>query len=362
VLTELTYYEKPKSQSGFLSSKLKKIFVAQFFNTAILAIIVNLSIFGGEHAAPLYYSPEWFEKVGASIKVTMWIQAFVNPIKPILMFKVKSRLAPRSFSDAQHPQEQMEALMRPEFNIGVRSAQTLMVIFVCLLYSAGMPDLNLICFASLFVAFWADKYCLLFCSRPPPSYDEGIGYTFISFVRPGVFLHCIFGLGFYKLTSFQLAGVPLATLAVLYITYYLRGYIFNCFTCCGPCIRCAFKLICCLCRTFLAACAKEKYRVPDRFESFEDLNHEMSVVNGFICSYAVEEQTLYKPLVELANRSEQMSHEEMDEFVERQEDAAIEIYQKAQARQQHAVDRAMRKTEARMTQRKGGESQGLRED
>ena len=60
----------------------------------------------------------------------------------------------------------------PEFYIDYRYSQILTIIYICLMFSSGMPILYLVTFVHLSVMFWIDKIYLLRVCRTPKNYDR----------------------------------------------------------------------------------------------------------------------------------------------------------------------------------------------
>merc|ERR1711871_731702 len=80
-------------------------------------------------------------------------------LRLVMKFKVKSYLT----------QESLDQLLDlPEWNISLRCAQSLNVIFVCFMYCGVMPVLAYAGSVYCAIAYWMDKWCLLrFCRKPP---------------------------------------------------------------------------------------------------------------------------------------------------------------------------------------------------
>src|SRR5687768_7290285 len=60
----------------------------------------------------------------------------------------------------------------PDFLIDFRYSQILTVVFICLLYGAGLPLLYFSTVINLMIIYWLDKYFLLRICKVPKRYDE----------------------------------------------------------------------------------------------------------------------------------------------------------------------------------------------
>jgi hypothetical protein len=82
----------------------------------------------------------------------------------------------------------------PEFLLYQRYAQVLNTLFVCLLFSSGMPLLVPICFLTFFFYYWVDKFALLRFYSLPPRLDATLARAVGNVLEYSVFLHLLFGM------------------------------------------------------------------------------------------------------------------------------------------------------------------------
>eukprot|EP00644_Phytophthora_capsici_P000084 jgi/Phyca11/13532/fgenesh1_pg.PHYCAscaffold_4_\ len=162
ILNGLVALEKHHTQSSLVVSRVTKIFLAQFCNTALLMLVINananyfsksaivsetgtsnegislgaLQILDGEYSD---FSADWYNDVGVALMLTMIINSF-------------------------NTQRDLEALYRgPKFDLAARYAQSLTTIFITYMFSAGMPLLHFIGFGAMIMTYWADKFILMHC-------------------------------------------------------------------------------------------------------------------------------------------------------------------------------------------------------
>lgn len=101
--------------------------------------------------------------------------------------------------------EYMELYVGPYFHIDIRYAQILTSIFVCMVYSAGMPILYLCVFLFSFFAYYVDKFLgkyiliilVLRFYRTPPKYDPFIAKLFYMFIFFALIWHYGFAIWIY---------------------------------------------------------------------------------------------------------------------------------------------------------------------
>jgi len=82
----------------------------------------------------------------------------------------------------------------PEFYVDTRYSQILTLIFVCLLYSGGMPFLYLTSFIQLVLSYFVDKYFLLRITKLPKNYDQHLAIVVRLTLYGAVFIHLLFAI------------------------------------------------------------------------------------------------------------------------------------------------------------------------
>lgn len=168
VFTFLAKFEKHSLYSNMYSSKIFKIFIAIFVNQALILLIASLD-FGMEDVNPTELavlvsgtysdiSPDWFLKIGAIIIFNAIIQIFTvaGGLMAGAFVKCCLRCCDRgcTFNEAKTKKKMNEAWIDlytgPEFLIDFRYSQILVIVFLCMLYSGGMPIMYFIAFIHLF--------------------------------------------------------------------------------------------------------------------------------------------------------------------------------------------------------------------
>ena len=209
-------------------SVAERVFVAQFFNTAVLTIIVNAAWPGQSSAATgamaslrsaastgkfADLSGEWYDEVGTQIVTTMLLTILTPNLYPLLeaLFKTlqwRRKLPARVLSQAHL----LELYEGGEMNAPGRLASMMNIAFVTYAFSTGMPLLTVVGAFAFFVGYWADKLLFTRYFRLPPLESPRSVERIFSFLPIAVLLHLAFGawaLG----TAWKASGGPPSSLA-----------------------------------------------------------------------------------------------------------------------------------------------------
>lgn len=206
ILFKLVAFERHRSRTEELVSRMTKLFIVQVLNTAFLVLLVNAKIDSdfellskGEYGD---FTASWYSAVGVSIILTMILNIFVphaGPIVLTLMTKLK-RCRDRGCSTdtsrtKKMTQADLEALYTgPPFLMAERYAQVLTILFVCFSYATGLPMLYYIGCLSMVSFYWVDKYMFTRIVRLPPVMDEKLAQRATSLLPFALILHTGFGM------------------------------------------------------------------------------------------------------------------------------------------------------------------------
>lgn len=94
-------------------------------------------------------------------------------------------------------QEYINKNSGPEFMIEVRYAQLSQTMFICLMYSGGMPILYICAFFFIFLTYWIDKLLFLRFYRIPPKYDSSIAKILMRKINVAIIVHTCFSIWTY---------------------------------------------------------------------------------------------------------------------------------------------------------------------
>ncbi|KAG6975684.1 hypothetical protein JG688_00002125 [Phytophthora aleatoria] len=229
ILNALVALEKHHTESSLVVSRVTKVFLAQFCNTALLMLVINananyfsssptvsetgtttggfslgvLQVLNGEYSD---FSADWYNDVGVALMLTMILNSFSTHaylLANYIMLKAR-RFVDRGYSfdhslTKQDTQRDLEALYRgPKFDLAARYAQSLTSIFITYMFSAGMPLLHFIGFGAMFMTYWADKFTFLRIARSPPLYDSKLATAAGSLLPYAVLMHCLIAMWMFS--------------------------------------------------------------------------------------------------------------------------------------------------------------------
>jgi len=209
-LRKISRFERVSTVTKQQQKIMFKIFLAMFVNTAFINLVVNANF---QDFVAMQYVPfkeymfdgdyddfirDWYLRVGSAVVVTMLI-SMVSPhgMNFGVLYPVKSCkiLCCRGRRRTQYELNQL--YIGPEHDIAGKTAITLNIIFSCFLYSGGIPLLNAICFVSLFLIYWIEKFLIVNYYRKPPVYDQGVNQRLQQLLPYSILLHCGFSAYMY---------------------------------------------------------------------------------------------------------------------------------------------------------------------
>lgn len=196
------------------------VFVVQFFNTALLLLVVNANLV--EQGFPLSmlsssrglsdFSHLWFSDIGVTLTGAMLFNVYW-PIVEFFTFGAMRqgfRLMDRGFTCNKKQtkkttiQQYVELYSGPIFFIHYKYSAILNIVFVTMMYGMGLPVLFPIASASLFVLYFVEKCMLYYVYREPPMYDEKLNSNALGILTWAPLLFLSFG--YWMLSSKQLLG------------------------------------------------------------------------------------------------------------------------------------------------------------
>eukprot|EP00928_Gymnodinium_smaydae_P096960 TRINITY_DN8671_c0_g1_i3.p1 TRINITY_DN8671_c0_g1~~TRINITY_DN8671_c0_g1_i3.p1 ORF type:complete len:1119 (-),score=283.36 TRINITY_DN8671_c0_g1_i3:111-3467(-) len=204
IFSKLVTWERNSTITDVALSQLVKLFLAQFVNTGLLVLFVNASL----KNIPAWLVPlrvlsigtgsyddftlDWYVSIGSMLCITILGQVFSTTMPPLVMSFCVHPITTRVFGRGQVLQDRLnEVYELPEWNLPLRMAQTMTVIFVIAMYSAGLPVLWAVGFVYCLVAFWLDKWELLRGSKKPPAYRQNVIDICMHMLPLAAFLHTI---------------------------------------------------------------------------------------------------------------------------------------------------------------------------
>jgi hypothetical protein len=185
VIARLVRWEKHHFVVQVTNSQFKKLFLAQFMNTALVVLLLHINLHGATDFIPgndgetvsigkgeyTDFELDWFLLVGSGLALTISLQTVSASLSPLALSMGLGPLLRSVFAKKKYTQNSLNELFtNPEWNLALRLAQTMNVIFCVLMYCSGMPILLWFGCFYCFAAYWVDKYTLLRGSRIPPAY------------------------------------------------------------------------------------------------------------------------------------------------------------------------------------------------
>ena len=216
----LVAFERHCTVTEVAQSQFWKLFLAQMVNTGLLVLLVNASLDLPEVLMPLRVlqigtgqfdelSVSWYISVGTGICLTIFMQVFSTTVPPLIMAFVVGPCLQCIFGRGEVVEARLQRIYQlPKWNLSLRMAQTLTVIFVICMYSGGMPILYFVGFVYSIVAFWLDKWCLLHGSSKPPAYNQAIVHTCLNFLPLAAFFHTVIAGWSWGISSQDWHSVP----------------------------------------------------------------------------------------------------------------------------------------------------------
>lgn len=140
------------------------------------------------------FLPNWYVEIGFQICLLLVIcaihPALTMPFAHCILEKISHCSAKR-----QEIQGKMEkALEPPEFEIEDSYAEMLMVVFVCLVLSGGMPIVTIVGFFAVALRYIYLKYYFIKYCRVPKAFDEALDLKVSDILPYGLLLHFMFAI------------------------------------------------------------------------------------------------------------------------------------------------------------------------
>jgi hypothetical protein len=183
-----------------------RVFILLFLNTGVVISFANSQYF-------LYYTnkitgtawmqgtrdfdTEWYQTVGATIILISLLNSVAPHALPIVKYLRALRKQRKEKDKCVTQADQNNLFFGPRFHISSRYASSMTVMFVTLMYGAGMPILYPIACFSFVLSFWIDKYLFINYYRRPPQYDAKLGRRASGTLMYGLLLHLVVSIWMY---------------------------------------------------------------------------------------------------------------------------------------------------------------------
>lgn len=187
------------TNSEQLSSITNGVFIAQFFNTGLLILLVNGNM--TEHSPKFFtkyiagsfydYMPDWYSEVGAKIVTTMIVNAilpFVTLATSFIIPALKIKLDQKFSGDVYKTKKTSFAAYRElytgaDYVIHFKYAGILNIMFITMMYGLGMPILFPIAAFNFLNQYICERIIVAYTMRQPPALDDKLTVNALSMLR-----------------------------------------------------------------------------------------------------------------------------------------------------------------------------------
>lgn len=196
-----------RTETEKLSKTTTVTFIVQFFNTAILLLLVganwaeqpvSFGLTGGQFSD---FNELWFRSIGNTICGLMWFNAFFPIIEAFMYFGLRLlfRILDRGCNCDKYKtkktsiQSYIDTYTGPIYMMHYKYSTMLNIVFVTFMYGLGMPILFPIASLSCLVLYFVEKIMLYYGYRTPPMYDERLSQTVLNQMQVAPLLMMTFG-------------------------------------------------------------------------------------------------------------------------------------------------------------------------
>jgi len=218
VIIKLIIYIGKDTESEQTRLITNGVFIVQFFNTALLLLMVNanmneqggfFSLVSRQTGIPDFNS-QWFNEIGTTLVGAMLFNIYW-PVIEFFIFagirQLKRTLDSKSLrryerTKTTNIQLYIELYSGPVFFIHYKYSSIINITFVTMMYGVGLPVLFPIASISLLVLYSVEKLMLHYSYREPPMYDEKLNKNALAILTWAPLLFLAFG--YWMLSSQQL--------------------------------------------------------------------------------------------------------------------------------------------------------------
>lgn len=188
VIIQLVIWIGEDTSSKQKSSITNKVFMAQFFNTGFLILIVNANLTEHEPVqftryfnGPFYdYQPDWFQDVGLKILQTMIINCVMPYVNVVVAFLVPNLLRYLDNGFTGNPYNTKKTSIQTfkqlytgaDYLIHFKYSDALNITYITMMYGLGMPLLFPIAAIAMFSQWLSERIQIAYTVRQPPAMDN----------------------------------------------------------------------------------------------------------------------------------------------------------------------------------------------
>jgi hypothetical protein len=216
-IVRIVRYERHHSASSEQKSVMRKLFLAQFFNTAVNIVVISMAlpwlkrVIKGTAAAGLLFqgdlddlTPKWYQEVGYALVLSMIVTPMSQCAQMLLRHWAFQYKRSGARSSAVTQRQLNQAYEGAEFAMSVRYGEILNIVFVTMTFCSGVPVLVPFAFFSFLVHYTVDKFDFLRVSKLPPSFSttlaEGAAEV-LAYAAIGHLLFAMWANSFYRMDA-----------------------------------------------------------------------------------------------------------------------------------------------------------------
>jgi hypothetical protein len=185
--------------------------ILTIINTGVVILMIHMNLTGAVDPVtwfPIFtgnyerFSVDWYKNVGQAIVLTMFTNLISLNLSN-LFFGVlgsctrcidrKGRCCNSKFTKQLTQEDYEKKNMGNEFLIEYRYNMILTIMFVTIMFSAGLPVLYPVAVIFFTVTYWCDKYLVLRHYKKPPVFDNFLALRTIEWFKYALVMHILVG-------------------------------------------------------------------------------------------------------------------------------------------------------------------------
>lgn len=205
ILLAILVFERHWDINKFRGKIMNRMTFVLSMNTALITLLVSLECIYIPFTTTILLSGDytnfergWYVKIGP-ILLAIASASLLYPHLFTLFVVYPCSAIKRAYcwKKYRNQYDLNKAFLGSEFNISPRLAEINSMVFLCYMYSGGIPLLAVICFFAVVVIYWTDKVLLFRYYRKPPYMESNYYLSSIIWLHIIVICHCIVTLLMY---------------------------------------------------------------------------------------------------------------------------------------------------------------------
>jgi len=229
VIARVVRYERHHSASSEQTSVMRKLFLAQFINTAVNLVVIHAAFpwvtrategtgVSGLTGDLKDLTPRWYTEVGYALVLSMIVNSVSQRVQTLVRHWHFQRKRTAGRQSAVTQRQLNTAYDGAEFVMSTRYGEILNVIFVTLTFSAGLPVLVPLAAVSFMVHYLVDMFEFTRVSKLPPRFNSQLAQgacDMLTYAAIGHLLFATWAHSFYRMDAdpfvYALLGTYLET-------------------------------------------------------------------------------------------------------------------------------------------------------